>query len=121
MEDAVNSPYQAPLPLIGRLDGPSVAAPHVVKACSTYREACRTAWALRRVRNMTQRGLAEQADLRPQLVTDYLNPDDKPSRKSLPAERIASFEAVVGNSLVSQWLAARARLTVLEELQARAA
>ena len=76
------------------------------------------AWSLRRVRNMTQRRLAEEAGLRAQLVTDYLNADDKPQRKSLPAERIARFEVAVGNSVVSQWLAAQAQLTVLEELQA---
>lgn len=112
---------QMQLPLMGRLDGPSIAPAHAVRSCKSYREACRTAWSLRRVRNMTQRRLAEEAGLRPQLVTDYLNADDKPSRKSLPAERIASFERVVGNSLLSQWVAAQARLTVLEEMQAERA
>lgn len=109
---------QLQLPLMGRLDGPSIAPAHIVRACKSYREACRLAWSLRRVRNMTQRSLAEEAGLRPQLVTDYLNPDDRQDRKSLPAERIARFEVAVGNSVVSQWLAAQAQLTVLEELQA---
>ena len=109
---------QLQLPLMGRLDGPSIAPAHVVRSCKSYREACRLAWSLRRVRNMTQRRLAEDADLRPQLVTDYLNPDARADRKSLPAERIARFESVVGNSIVSQWVAAQAQLTVLEELRA---
>jgi hypothetical protein len=30
----------------------------------------------------------------------------------------AAFEAVVGNSLVTQWVAAQQALTVLEEMQA---
>jgi hypothetical protein len=67
---------------------------------------------------MTQRQLGIYAGLRAQLVSDYLNPDDKPERRDLPAERIHAFEAVCGNTLITQWLAARAKLTVLEEMQA---
>jgi hypothetical protein len=76
------------------------------------------AWALRRVKSMTQRQLAAEAELYPQHVTDYLAEDDKPARRDLPADRVAQFEAVVGNTLVSQWLAAQSKLTVLEQLQA---
>ena len=109
---------QTVLPLLCRLDGPSVAPSEFVRRCRTYREAVRFAFALRRATNMTQRMLAAEAELRPQLISDYLNPDDKPHRKSLPGERIAAFEAVVGNTLVSQWVAAQSKLTVLEQLQA---
>ena len=42
---------------------------------------------------MTKRQLAIEAGLRPQLVTDYLHHDDKPSRKSLPADRIVHVHA----------------------------
>lgn len=104
--------------LIARMNGPSIAHPSDVKKCKTFREACRMAWAHRRVRNMTLRQLAIEAGLRPQLITDYLHSDDNPQRRSLPADRVADFEAIVGNSLVSQWLAARAALTVVEEMQA---
>lgn len=72
-------------------------------------------WALRRVHHMTQRQLACEAGLRPQLISDYLNPDDRAQRRDLPADRIACFEGVVGNTLVSQWIASRVQLTVLEE------
>lgn len=110
---------QLPLPsLVGRLDGPSVAPSHVVSIPQTYREAVRLCWQLRRVKNMTQTVLSAEAGLYASHVSDFLNPDDKPSRRSLPAESIAAFESVCGNSLVSQWLASRAHLTVLEELQA---
>jgi len=51
-------------------------------------------------------------------VSDYLSTDDKPSRRSLPAEHIPAFEAFVGNTLISQWIAGKAKLTVLEEMQA---
>jgi hypothetical protein len=109
---------QTTLPLLCRLDGPSVAPSEFVRRCRSYREAVRFAFALRRATNMTQRMLAAEADLRPQLISDYLNADDKPQRKSLPAERIAMFEAAVGNTLVSQWVAWQSKLTVLEQLQA---
>lgn len=109
---------QRELALMGRLDGPSIAPSEYVRACKTYREAVRAAWALRRVKYMTQAQLAGEAGLYPQHVTDYLHHDDKPSRRSLPADAVSAFEAVVGNTFVSQWLANRAHLTVLEQMQA---
>jgi hypothetical protein len=69
---------------------------------------------------MTRQQLATEAKLYPQHVTDYLHEDDKPARRDLPADKVAAFEAVVGNSIVSQWLAAQSRLTVLEQVQASA-
>lgn len=108
------------LPLMGRINAPDIAPAEYVAMCRTYREAVRMCWTLRRVHNLTQRMLACEADLRPQLISDYLNSDDGPQRRDLPADRIALFESVVGNSLISQWIASRARLTVLEEMQAAA-
>lgn len=75
-------------------------------------------WALRRVHHMTRRQLSHESGLRPQFVSDYLHADDKPTRRSLPAEQIAAFEGVAGNTLVTQWVAAQQALTVLEEMQA---
>lgn len=109
---------QRELPLLARLNGPSVVHPEMVAHCKTFREAVRMAWQMRRVRNMTQRQLACEAGLRPQLVTDYLNPDDLPTRRDLPGQQIAAFESVVGNTCISQWIANQSRLTVLEEMQA---
>ena len=106
------------LPLMGRLDGPSVAPAAVVAIAHTYREAVRLCWQLRRIKAMTRATLAAESGLYASHVSDYLNTDDKPSRRSLPAESISAFESVCGNSLISQWLASRAHLTVLEELQA---
>lgn len=106
------------LPLMGRLDAPSAAPAQLVAIARTYREAVRLAWQIRRVHNMTRRQLAAEAGLHFQHVTDYLHADDKPQRRDLPAKKIAEFEAIVGNTLVSQWLAARAKLTVLEEMMA---
>ena len=109
---------QLEFPLLGRLDAPSSVPNQWIRAAKTYRQAVRLAWKLRRVHYMTQQQLATEAGLYPQHVTDYLHEDDKPSRRDLPAEAVARFESVVGNSLVSQWLAAQSKLTVLEEMQA---
>lgn len=57
---------------------------------------------------------------RERALSDYLNADDKPERRDLPAERIAAFESVMGNSLISQWIALRQELTCLEQMQADA-
>lgn len=109
---------QLGLPLLGRLEGPATAPAQLVCIAQTYREAVRLAWRLRRIHYATQRQLAAEAGLYAPHVSDYLAQDDKPSRRSLPAEHIPAFEAFVGHTLISQWLAARARLTVLEEIQA---
>jgi hypothetical protein len=109
---------QIEFPLMGRLDAPSVAPQQWVRAAKNYREAVRLSWRLRRVAYMTRQQLAAEADLYPQHVTDYLHEDDKPSRRDLPASAVSRFESVVGNTLISQWLAAQSKLTVLEELTA---
>jgi hypothetical protein len=103
---------------MGRLDAPAVAPLHLVRECRTYRQAVRRSWELRRVHFMTFAQIAAEAHLIPQHVSDYLNPDDKPGRRDLPPEKVAEWNVVVGNTLVTQWLAARDQLTVLEELQA---
>src|SRR5688572_8148416 len=109
---------QREFPLMGRLDAPSAVPKQWINYAKTYRQAVRLAWQLRRVQGMTRQQLATEAELYPQHVTDYLAEDDKPQRRDLPAHAVARFEGVVGNTLVSQWLASRSRLTVLEELQA---
>lgn len=106
------------LALLGRLEGPSVVPIQYVQRCRTYREAVRMSWALRRVKFMTLQQLAAEAGLYHQHVSDYLNPDDKPGRRDLPPEKLQGWNTGVGNTLVTQWLAARDHLTVLEEMQA---
>lgn len=106
------------LHLVGVLDEPRAVPTAAVLACKTYREAVRACWMRRRIHYMTQRQLAIYAGLRPQLVSDYLNPDDAPERRNLPVEHIPAFETVCGFRLVSQWIAAQSKLTVLEEMQA---
>ena len=109
---------QREFPLLARIDAPSSAPSQWVRYAKTYRQAVRVAWKLRRVESLTRQQLATDAKLYPQHVTDYLHEDDKPSRRDLPADAVARFEEVVGNSVVSQWLAAQSKLTVLEEIQA---
>lgn len=109
---------QREFPLMGRIDAPSAAPHQWVHMAKTYRQAVRLAWKMRRVTYMTRQQLASEAELYPQHVTDYLHEDDKPSRRDLPAQAVARFEAVIGNTLVSQWLASQSKLTVLEEMQA---
>lgn len=109
---------QIRLPLFGRLDGASVAPSALVRSCKSYRHAVRCCWAMRRIHGMTKRQLAAEGEFFASHVTDWLHSDDKPSRRSLPAACIARFESLVGNTLVTQWLAAQHGLTVLEEVTA---
>lgn len=108
---------QLPLRLLCRLDALSVVPPSAISAIKTYRDAVRLCWDQRRVRNMTRTRLAEEAGLYAPHVTGYLN-DKAKNLRNLPAEKVAAFERACGNTAVSQWIAAQARLTVLEEMQA---
>jgi len=107
---------QMQLPLLGRLDAPSVVPDSYVRACQSYRDAVRLCWALRRIKAMTSLSLAEAAGLPPNHRSDYLSDDD--AKRELPAKYIKAFEAVCGNTAISQWIAQGAKLTVLEEIQA---
>jgi hypothetical protein len=109
---------QREFPLLVRANAPSAAPTQWIRYAKTYREAVRLAWKFRAEEDMTRQELATKAKLHPQHVTDYLHEDDRPRRRNLPADAVARFEGVVGNSLVSQWLAAQSKLTVLEEMQA---
>lgn len=110
---------QLELRLMGRLDAPSVVPDENVKACASYRDAVRLCWRLRRVRAMTSLTLSEAVGFPSNHRSDYLSDDE--DKRELPAKYIKGFEAVCGNTAISQWIAKGAKLTVLEELQARAA
>lgn len=111
---------QIEMPLLQRLEGPAVVPTEVLKKAKTFREAVRMCWALRRVK-WTPGTLSAHYEFTRQHVGDWINPDDKPTRRSLPAERIRDFEEACGNTFLTQWLAARQGLTILEELQAERA
>lgn len=106
---------QMELALLGRLDAPSIVPPNAVGMCKTYRDAVRLCWQLRRVKSMTQAQLAEQAGLYAPHVSCYLH-EWKRSR-DLPGHAVKGFECACGNTAISQWHAAQAQLTVVEEMQ----
>jgi hypothetical protein len=110
--------HSLPPPLLGGVVQAQrlVVPPQVVASIRTYRHACRLAWKLRRTR-LTQRTLAELAGLYPSHVSDYFSVHAH--RRELPAKCIGSVEAVLGNTVMSRWIAQQSKLTVLEELQAQ--
>ncbi|MGE3346072.1 MAG: hypothetical protein AB7I35_01415 [Ramlibacter sp.] len=112
---APHHPRQMPLPMLTWYSSPAMVDTALVDAMPSYRAAVRKCWALRTRPHMTKRQLAEETGCYPSHITDHLSPDD--SRRDLPARHIAAFEAACGNRLVSQWIARRSELTVLEELQ----
>lgn len=106
---------QTELPLLCRLDAPSVVPPSLIAACGSYRDAVRLCWDLRRVRNMTRRRLAEEAGLYPPHVSCYLN--DNSRSRDLPGSAVRGVEWACGNTAISQWHSHNAKLTCLEEMQ----
>lgn len=109
---------QRELPVMQRIAGPAVVPSAALPFARSYREAVRWCWQLRRAKGLTASDLAREFGFNRQHVSDYLNADDKPTRRSLPAEQIAAFEEVCGNAFITQWLAARQNFTLLEQLQA---
>lgn len=93
-----------------------VVPPQVVKALKSYRHACRLAWKLRRVRNLTRAELARQVGLYAPHVTDYFSQHE--NRRELPARCVAAVERVLGNKVISQWQAHQADDMLLSELDA---
>jgi len=106
-----------PLPLFGGVVQAQTlhVPPEVVMRITTYRQACRLAWKLRRTR-MTQRTLAEVCGLYSSHVSEYFSLHG--NRRELPARHIGPVESVIGNTVISQWIAQQSKLTVLEEMQA---
>ena len=113
-----NDPLQLSLALMGGVIEHQrlVVPPEVVMGVRSYRHACRLAWKLRAVRNLTRRTLAESCGLYTSHVSDYFSLHEQ--RRELPARHIAAVERVLGNTVISQWLAQQSQLTVLEEMQA---
>lgn len=109
---------QTEIPLLARIEGPSVVPTRLIDSCSSYREAVRLCWALRRVKGAKPADMAQHTGMVRQHVSDYLNPDDKPGRRDLPGDFVEACEDFCGNTAISQWHAARSKLTVLEEMQA---
>lgn len=112
---------QLELPLLGRIDCASIVPPSMLTTVRTYRQAVRLCWTLRRVKGMNTTDFARQFHFNRQHIGDYLNPDDGRKRRNLPPGRIADFEDGCGNAAITQWLASRQKLTVIEELQAERA
>jgi hypothetical protein len=111
---------QIDLALMGVIDGAKAVPQGEVAKVASYREAVRMAWAHRRSQRMTRQTLAELTGMYPQHVSDYLADDDHDrhgkERRDMPARFIKEFEAVTGNTFVSQWLAYKSGLTVLQGL-----
>lgn len=100
--------------LLGRLDAPSVVHPSLIAQCTTYRDAVKLCWQLRRVKKMTKRVLAMEAGLYAPHVTCYI--EDGKTKRDLPGSAVKLFESVCGNTAISQWHAANSKLTTLEEM-----
>lgn len=106
---------QAELPLLGgAVQEQRLVVPHRAVVGLTYRQACRLGWKLRRVRNLTYADLARQAGLYKSHVSDYFSVHAQ--RRELPAAAIGRVQRILGNTVISQWVAWSGGITVLDEL-----
>lgn len=104
---------QLTLPMLTVYEGPRLVDVAIIDALPTYRAAVRKAWELRTRTGMTIRLLAYEAELYASHVSDYISPRD--GKRELPAKHVNAFEIACGNRVISQWLARRAQLTILEQ------
>ncbi|WP_250481872.1 XRE family transcriptional regulator [Caballeronia sp. NCTM5] len=104
----------------GVSDAPRFLPDELIAQCGSFRDAVWLAWENRTIRGMTKRTLAEVCGLYAPHVTNMVNAkayDSKGKKRAdLPAEKVDEFERVVGNRAISQWLADRAELTILERM-----
>lgn len=114
---APHYPRQLKLPMLTHYSGPTLVDSAAIDAVKTYRGAVLACWDMRTRRNMTKRQLAEETGCYAPHITDYLSTNDK--KRDLPGRHIADFECACGNRFISQWVAHRSELTVLEEFQAQ--
>ncbi len=114
---APHHPRQLALPMLTYYEAPVMVDVAMVAAAATYRDAVRACWERRKRPNMTKRQLAEEVGCYASHITDYLSADD--AKRDLPARHIAEFECACGNRFISQWIARRSELTVLEEFVAQ--
>ncbi|MEO8153583.1 MAG: hypothetical protein ABI605_10975 [Rhizobacter sp.] len=112
---SLNGQYSLPL-IGGVVQQQRLVVPHeVIIGIKSYRQACRLAFKLRR-RGVTQRVLCEAAGLYAPHVSDYFSVHA--NRRELPARFIGAVSAVLGNTVIGQWVNQDCHLTVLEEMQA---
>lgn len=107
------------LPLMGgvvQAQRRSVPA-EVIVQLKDFRHACRLAWKLRVLPSLNYSQLAIVAGLYASHVSDYFSL--AANRRMLPADKVADVELVLGNTVISQYLAHKSGLTVLEQLQAQ--
>lgn len=108
---------QLELPLLCRLDAPSVVPPQHLRGVTSYRQAVLVCWSLRRDRSAgAQSACARHIGSPVSHMSAYLSDDE--NERDMPAKRVRAFEAWCGNTAISQWIAMGASLTVLEEMQA---
>ena len=104
---------QLSLPMLTVYEGPRLVSHDAISGSQSYREAVRLCWSMSTRKTLPKTLLAQEAGCYASHVTDYLS--DKPEKRDLPAKHIAAFEVSCGNRAISQWLAAQAHLTILEQ------
>lgn len=111
------STMQLELPLLCRIDAPSVLHPDRIAAIGSYREAVQVCWALRHDKAAgAHSACARHIGAQVSHMSSYLS--DEPDQRDMPAKFIKAFQAWCGNSAISQYLAREAQLSVTEEVQA---
>lgn len=117
---------QLALNMLTWYSGPRLVDLELIAACKSYREAVAQCWTMRTRKSLTQRALVEEVNdklgpgvskLYPSHVSDYLNTTPTKTgkaRRELPPDAIDAVEQSCGNRFISQWLAHRARLPVMD-------
>lgn len=116
----MNNDQQLQLKLMGRVDGPALVPQGVIMQVKSYRAAVVLCWIHRRVQGMTKASLCEQTGMRPCHVSQYLSLAEYDKHgaemREMPAKYLPAFEALMGNTFPSQWLATQSKILIVEAL-----
>ncbi len=111
----MNDPFQLCLPMLTRIDAPSVVHPKAVASIQSYRDAVRKCWEMRRDKSDgAQSACARYMGAQVSHMSSYLS--DDPEQRDMPAKFIKAFQFWCGVTVISQYLARVADLSVNEEV-----
>jgi len=107
---------QLELPILCRIDAPSVVHPDEINAVKTFRDAVLLCWAKRRDKAPgAQTACARYCGIQVSHMSSYLS--DDPDQRDMPAKYVKAFQAWCGNAAIGQFQAREAALSVIQEVE----
>ena len=107
---------QLELPILCRIDAPSVLHPDEIARLKTWRDAVLLCWSKRRDKSDgAQSACARWCGIQVSHMSSYLSDDQK--QRDMPAKYAKAFQAWCGVAVLGQFQAREAALSVTQEVE----